>query len=259
MRIAVFSACLAVVAAPARAGDELTPVKLPLKGKVREAAVGPDGTLYFLEGSVVRNSEPKDEPGEHKVFAWDLEKNKEAFRIDGIPAGAVSMAVVGDKLVVACGKEGLAVVDLETKAVKMIKDDKAVPKWVSPDSSRGHALVILGTRFRGDVLAKVALESEHGIAIPTGALRGHVAATTDAIVVQTPFADGAVGGQAGWPTFLSNLPGTSPKMFTGSATSALPYQPIGSPAALKGTGFGWRINFGPFRAVNGGTNFLVTQ
>jgi hypothetical protein len=255
--------CLALMVlgtGTARAGDGLAPVKLALKGKVREAAVAPDGTLYFLEGSVVRNSAQKDEPGQHRVFAWDLDKNKEGAELKGIPAGACSMAVIGDKLVVACGQEGLAIVDLGSKAVKMWKDEKVFPRWVSPDSPRGQALIVGATKLRGDIVALIGLDSERGRPISSVSWTGgHLAATPDVLAQNGPFAAGGPGAESGWVSFINMGPGTAPKMFQGGATSALPYQPIPSPAAMKGTPWGWKLNFGPFRAVNGGTSFVATE
>ncbi|HZU95681.1 MAG TPA: putative Ig domain-containing protein, partial [Planctomycetota bacterium] len=240
------------------AGDKIEPQELATKEKVRQIVGAPDGTLFVLEGTVGYRNNQQGDDGGHKILTWDLEKNQEASTLKDIPDGAVFMAAVGTKLVVACRDNGAAIVDVKSRAVKRVKTDGLLPYYVSPDSPPGKALLLCDKKGGNYDRSLIEVDLEEGsfkyLLSEAIMYVGHVAASKDMVVMQGEFSH----SPSARPDFYSlselrkNAKGDQNQGQLGR---------IGEPAArsFQNGGRSWHESFGMWRVVNGGANFVATE
>jgi hypothetical protein len=241
----------------ARAGDNVEPNELAVSAKIRQAAAGTDGTLYLLEGTVgYRNNAQEGDDEAHAILVWDLDKNQKASELKGVPNGAVHMAVLGAKLVVACGSNGVVIFDLPSGSSKKVATEGLAASYVSPDSPPGKAL-LLCSRKGGNPgydrsLVEVDLEAGTMKALISDSIYqgGHVAAAKDMLVIEGL-------GTNMRPEFWS-----LPEVRRSESSRNNNTGRLAEPAARsyqKG-GKNWSTQaYGLWHAVNGGANFAATE
>ncbi|MEZ0227673.1 MAG: hypothetical protein ACAI25_03555, partial [Planctomycetota bacterium] len=249
----------------ALAGDAAEPTELKTKEPIKQALAAPDGSLLLLEGEITQYARrvagkdaPKIEKG--RILVWDLAKNEEASALTDIPDGATHMAVSGSRLLVACGENGLAVVDLKTKAVKKIATASFKPYQVCTDAAPGKALIFAtgspsGTThssINDRMLIEVDLETQKTTLLMDRPFGDYALVAKNMLVVQGEF----TSGPCATPRFHS-LPECRKPADNKYAGVVGGVQ--ASARTNEGGGRGWHQDWGMWRVVNGGANIVATE
>lgn len=254
---ATAAACYFACASPAFANDK--PKELELgDATIRQALASPDGsTVFLLEGSfnAIGRPQARQDGRAARLRLWNAAKKA----VDGeikIPKGAVHMALIKDKLVLACAEsEAVVIVDAKTrKIVRTIETETGgqsfPPTYVVPDSPPGKA-VVLSKKADAPWWDVTLLEldlSSGAVGVLAKRASEHAVFTKDSLVTQGNFG----GSPSGPPEFwkLSQL-----RKKGSPETDALyrPAGPDGKPLRR------WHSSFAPFRAVNDGANLVTTD